>query len=42
MGQAFSADASNWFESDGSRIYLVGRGKNHARELLQELDKELD
>jgi len=41
MGQAFSADASDWFESDGSRIYLVGKGKNHARELIQELADEL-
>lgn len=42
MGQAFSSDASDWFESDGSRIYLVGKGKNHARELLQELNEEMD
>lgn len=42
MGQAFSDGASDWFESDGSSIYLVGKGKNHARELLQELAEELD
>jgi hypothetical protein len=42
MGQAFSDEASEWFESDGSRIYLVGKGKNHARELIQQLAEELD
>ncbi|WP_226004024.1 hypothetical protein [Natrinema salinisoli] len=42
MGQAFSNDASDWFESDGSNIYLVGKGKNHARDLIQELDEKLD
>jgi len=42
MGQAFSKDAQEWFESDGSSIYLVGKGKNHARELIQELAEELD
>lgn len=42
MGQAFSDEASDWFESDGSRIYLVGKGKNHARGLIEELAEELD
>lgn len=42
MTQAFSTDASDWFESNGSQIYLVGKGKNHARELIQELTEELD
>ena len=42
MGQAFSKDAQEWFESDGSSIYLVGKGKNHTRELIQELAEELD
>ncbi|CDK38403.1 hypothetical protein [Halorubrum sp. AJ67] len=42
MGQAFSSDASDWFESDGSQIYLVGKGKNHARKLIQELADEFE
>lgn len=41
MGQAFSDNAREWFESDGSSIYLVGKGKNHARELIKELAEQL-
>jgi hypothetical protein len=41
MGQAFSDNAREWFESDGSNIYLVGKGKNHARELIKELAEQL-
>lgn len=41
MKQAFSGDASGWFESNGSQIYLVGKGKNHARDLIQKLSEEM-
>lgn len=41
MTQAFSKDAGSWFESDTSRIWLIGQGKNHARELLHELSEEI-
>ncbi|RZH67992.1 hypothetical protein [Natrinema altunense] len=42
MTQAFSQDAGDWFESDTSRIWLIGQGKNHARELLHELTEEIE
>lgn len=41
MGQAFGDDASDWFESDGTHIWLVGPGKNHARDLLNDLHDEI-
>lgn len=42
MWQAFSGDAEEWFESDGSKIHLLGQGKNHTRDLLEELEEKLD
>lgn len=42
MGQAFSNDASDWFDSDGSKIYLLGQGKNHVGDLLDDLVEKMD
>jgi hypothetical protein len=49
MRQAFSNEADEWFEFETSpsepsesEIWLVGQGKNHARELLKELTEELN
>lgn len=41
MRQAFSGDAEEWFESDGSKIHLLGQGKNHTRDLLEDLVEKM-
>lgn len=43
MGQAFSNEAKEWFESeDKQRVWLVGSGKNKARELIKELSENVN
>lgn len=43
MGQAFGDTARDWFEfEEGEAIWVVGTGKNKARDLIEELSQELD
>lgn len=42
MLRAFSGDAEDWFESDGSQIHLLGQGKNHTRDLLEDLVEKMN
>jgi len=42
MYQAFSSDAQNWFDSNGSTISLTTRGEHQAREVIGELAEEFE
>lgn len=42
MHQAFTGDAEEWFKSDGSKIHLLGQGKNHTRDLLDDLAEKMN
>jgi|GEM_PF-4494676 len=41
MYSAFSGDAGDWFESGGGCIWIIGSGKKHVRNLLEELTEQM-